>query len=195
MQIQQRKAGDLQRLMECGRRENDAEQRDRYRAVVLAIEGAQTATIMTTLARSRGFVQRWAYVYRDGGIEAIAPLPRGGSQPKLDAAAQARFIERVKAGPTEADGGVCTLRGKDAVRILQQEFGQSYSLNGAYKLLHRHGLECLRPRPRHRKNNRAAMQQWLDDAPFLSSASAKHIPANPPKSGSKMKRASASRGR
>jgi transposase len=72
------------------------------------------------------------------------------------------------AGPTERDGGVCTLRGRDAVRILQQEFGVSYSLEGVYDLLERLNLSCLKPRPRHRKNDPQAMKTWLERAPFLS---------------------------
>lgn len=167
MQIQERNPGDGQTLSERIRVERDAEQRDRLRAALLALEGHQTQAIMATLARSRGFVQRWAYAYRDGGIEAIAERPRGGSAPKIDPEAEARFIKRFKAGPTEADGGLCTLRGKDAVRILAEEFGKQYTLSGAYALLHRNGLECLRPRPRHPKNDPEAMQQWLDSAPLF----------------------------
>lgn len=195
MQIQERNPGDCQTLRDRIGGERDAQQRDRYRAVLLAIEGHETKGVMATLSRSRGFVQRWAYAYRDGGIEALAERPRGGSEPKLDAAAQARFIERFKAGPTDADGGLCTLRGKDAVRILAEEFGKQYTLSGAYALLHRNGLECLRPRPRHRKNDPEAMQQWLDSAPLLSSACEKNDPRNASKSGSRTKPASASKAR
>ena len=72
-------------------------------------------------------------------------------------------------GPTEADGGVCTLRGLDAVAVLEREFGVAYSLKGAYDLLHRLGFSCLRPRSRHRKNEPAAMDQFRRDAPLLSS--------------------------
>jgi putative transposase len=74
----------------------------------------------------------------------------------------------VLAGPTAADGGVCVLRGEDARRILEREFGVRYTLDGVYDLLHRLDLSCLAPRPRHRKNDPAAMRQWLDGAPLLS---------------------------
>jgi transposase len=148
----------------------NAEQRDRCRVALLAAGGQETQAIIDTLARSRGFVQRWAYAYRDGGIAALRAKRRGGSRPRLDAAQEQRLLERVKAGPVEGvDAGVCTLRGKEFQRILQSEFGKAYTLGGAYDLMHRLGLSCLRPRPRHRKNDPAAMKKWLDDAPFLSS--------------------------
>ena len=68
---------------------------------------------------------------------------------------------------TEADGGVCTLRGTDARRILAGEFGVEMTLSGVYDLMHRLNLSCLRPRPLHRKNDPQAVADWLQHAPFL----------------------------
>ena len=167
MHIQKRSEGDIAELNRRIRREREAEQRDRYRAAVLAIQGLQTSEIQTQTHRSRGFVQRWAYAYRDHGIEGLAAQPRGGSQPKLSRELQKQFVERFKRGPTDRDGGVCRLGGKDGVRILQEEFGVVYTLNAVYELLHRNGLSCLRPRPRHRKSDPDAQKQWLERAPFL----------------------------
>lgn len=195
MLITERNQGDCDELKRRARHEPDALQRDRYRAVLLAIEGHETLVIATTLARSREFVQRWAYVYRDGGIEAMTQKPRGGTKPKLDAPQQIEFVTRFKAGPTEADGELCTLRGKDAVRILDAEFGVQYSLTGAYQLLHRNGLSCLRPRPQHRKNDLKTMETWLKDAPLLSKACVKNTLTSKSKSGSKTKRDSANKAR
>jgi transposase len=72
------------------------------------------------------------------------------------------------AGPTDADGGRCTLRGTDARRIIEREFGKPLKLSTVYALMHRLNLSCLRPRPRHRKNDPPAMKAWLERAPFLS---------------------------
>lgn len=195
MQIQQRKANDVVTLHRRISREKNAEQRDRYRTVVLAIEGNKTQTIQAMLGRSRGFVQRWAYVYRDNGIEALHPARRGGSRSRLCGESLQKFIDRFTVGPTQADPGVCTLRGKDAVRILRQEFAVNYSLNGAYQLLHRHNLACLKPRPKHRKNDEQAMQRWVDSAPFLSSVCSKNIQTKRSKSGAKTKQGLASKER
>lgn len=120
------------------------------------------------LGRARRSVQDWVYRYRDGGVETLLPRPRGRQPFKLPVERHESFRRRFLAGPTEADGGACTLRGRDAVRILEQEFGVSYSLPGAYCLLHRLGLSCLRPRPRHRKADPEAQQRWLEEAPLLS---------------------------
>ncbi len=174
MHIQEGLSGDGAALSRLVRAERDAQQRDRYRVVLLVLEGLETRAIQDRLARSRGFVQRWAYAYRDGGISALAAQPRGGSAPKLTPDKHHLFLERFKAGPTQRDNGVCRLGGKDAVRILETEFGVEYTLTGAYELLHRLGLSCLRPRPRHRKSDPQTQKQWLDRAPFLSRKSTKN---------------------
>lgn len=168
MHIRLRDGDDLNELDRRIGAEGNAKQRDRLRAVRLALEDRPTATIQAMLGRSRGFVQRWCYVYRDEGIDAIRPGTATGRPTRLPREQEPALRQRLEAGPTEADG-VCTLRGLDVVRILEQEFGARYTLQGAYDLLHRLGYSCLKPRPRHRKNDPQAMQQWLDDAPLLSS--------------------------
>ncbi len=45
------------------------------------------------------------------------------------------------------------LRGVDARRILEAEFGASYSLSGTFNLLHRLHLSWLCPRPSHPKSD------------------------------------------
>ena len=177
MNITERSVGDLKKLKEKARNEPNAKQRDRYRAVILAIEGLQTQAIMAKLDRGRNFVQRWNYRYRDGGIAAIYPKRQSGRATKLPREKESQFIERIQAGPTEADGGVCTLRGKDIKQILEREFGVEYSLFGVYDLMHRLGFSCLKPRPQHRKNDPEKMRQWLDKAPFLSRKSEKKTSA------------------
>jgi len=194
MHIQERNEGDIVELNRRICRERGAEQRDRYRAAVLAIQGLQTSEIQVRTHRSRGFVQRWAYAYRDHGIEGLIAQPRGGSQPRLSRELQKQFVERFKGGPTDRDGGVCRLGGKDGVRILQEEFGVAYTLNAVYELLHRNGLSCLRPRPRHRKSDPEAQKQWLERAPLLFRKSAQNTRTSGPKSGSRTRRDSDSKG-
>ena len=59
MNVTEREEGDLHRLRRRVREETHALQRDRYRAVVLALGGAEAADIAATLARSRRAVQEW----------------------------------------------------------------------------------------------------------------------------------------
>ena len=147
--------------------ERGALRRDRYRAVLLAMDGREAADIAAALGRARRSVQDWAYAYRDGGIDAVQPRRRRGRTPKLPRGREPELMARLDAGPRPEDG-VCTLRGKDVVRILEREFLVKYTLAGAYELLERLGYSCLAPRPRHEKGDPAERDRFRTEAPFLS---------------------------
>lgn len=176
------------------RQATNAKQRDRLRTVERAIAGQETLAIMEMLGRSRGFVQRWCYVYRDHGLKAVVAKSPPGRPTRLPTEHHEAFKRRVLAGPTEADG-VRTLRGYDCIAILEAEFGVQYSLSGVYELLHRLNLAVLVPRPQHRHNDPEAMRQWADRAPFLSATCSKKTPKNAPPSGSKTRPASDNKAR
>jgi transposase len=168
MKVTVRREGDRERLDTLIAREKVAVQRDRLRAARLALDGREALEIAATLGRSRRFVQEWAYACRDGGVEAIRPGKSSGRPTKLPREREHAFRARMLGGATEADGGVCSLRGVDALKILEAGFGVRYTLDGVYDLPHRLRLSCLVPRPRHRKNDPRVMRQWLEDAPLLS---------------------------
>jgi transposase len=172
MTITLRGAGDRRRLENLVARERDAKQRDRYRAVLLAMgdddsEGPQGDAIALRLGRSPRFVDEWAGRYRRGGIDALRPRKQPGRKPKLTAEQERRLKERLDAGPRDTDG-VCALRGTDICRIIEAEFGVVHTLGGIYDVLRRIGYSSLLPRPRHRKNDPAAMERFTaTDAPLL----------------------------
>lgn len=194
MDITLRRPEDAAELKELIGVASNAKQRDRLRAVQLAISGESTLTIMRMLDRSRGFVQRWCYAYRDGGLDAVQAKSPTGRPPTLPPDQHAQFKQRVLDGPRDSDG-VCALRGRDFIRILNEEYGASYTLSGAYELLHRLNLSVLSPRPQHRKSDPVVMEQWVQDAPFLSAKSGKNTPTNASPSGSRTKRGSDNKAR
>ncbi len=194
MNIELRCPEDLDVLEKLQRRECNAKQRDRYRAVWLALNGKTAPEIAARLDRSRRFVQQWTYRYRDGGLANLKEHPRCGPPTKLRRDDEAAFQTRIEAGPNGGDG-VCTLRGKELQRILKEEFGAQYTLDGVYDLLHRLGYSSLKPRPRHRKNETDRMHEWKRSAPFLSSESKRSTRTRASKFGSRMKLGSANRER
>lgn len=167
----------------------------RLQIIILARQGRTAPQIVQAVGLSRRPVQDWVRRYNAQGIDGLYDRARTGQPTKLPADREPALKQRLLAGPTDADAGVCTLRGGDVQRILLDEFGVAHSLSGVYKLLHRLGLSCLKPRPRHRKNDEQAMQQWLDDAPLLSGKCKKSIRKSKSKSGSRTKHASANKAR
>ena len=167
MTVTPRDPTDRQTLEEKVARERDALQRDRYRAVLLAMDGLAGDEVAARVGRSPRFVDEWVGRYRDGGLDALVPKKQPGRRPKLTAAQAEQLKRRLDAGPTEADG-VCTLRGRDICKLVEAEFGVRHTLGGIYDVLRRIGYSCLVPRPRHRKNDPAAMAAFAAGAPLLS---------------------------
>lgn len=166
MDIREREPGDVAKLKMLARTERSAKQRDRYRVALLAIEGEPTKGIMRAVARSRAFVQDWAYAYRDGGIAALVPTPQTGRPVILPHEKEAEFLARVDAGP-KAEDGVCAFTVHDTQRILEKEFGAKYTYEGARTLLHRLKYTPLCPRPRHENHDPKAIEEFKRSAPLL----------------------------
>jgi hypothetical protein len=99
MQIKPHHPEDFAQLRQQSHQQRDAKQRDRYRAVLLALEGQSAPAIAQTLARSRRFVQIWVYMYRDHGLEAIHPalVKRPSDRPHF-LKAQRRLFEKMASG-------------------------------------------------------------------------------------------------
>lgn len=194
MHVTERTRGDRRRIGKLFERERDAEQRDRLRAIALALDGRETLAIAAQLNRSRAFVQRWVYVYRDHGLESVRRRTPPGRQRLLTAEQEKRLAERVRRG-AQADDRVTVLRGREFQSILEREFGVMYSLAGVYQVLRRLGFSSLQPRPRHWKQDPAAARDFRKSAPLFCGNSRKNGRAPSCACSSRMKRASASKAR
>lgn len=155
----------LAKLQRLERIEKDAHRAKRLRIILLGIEGWTAPAVAMAVGLSRRICQRWVQRYNEFGLAGLDD--QRGSEPRLPLSReqQAEVCQRLDAGPTEEDE-VCTLRGKDVQRILANEFNLLRSLPGVYHFLHRLGYSCLRPRPRHRKADPAAIElfqrEWPD---------------------------------
>lgn len=167
MDIMEREPGDIATLEQLVNSERNVRQLARYRVALLALKGWKKLDIAQAVGLAKSSVETWAYRYRDEGLNALKAKKQAGAAPKLPPEKHEAFKQRMISAPKESDV-VCTLRGKDAVRILNAEFGVDYKLPGVYKLLHRLKLSCLTPRPRHEKNDPAKMQAFKQSAPLLS---------------------------
>jgi transposase len=166
----------------------------RIRAVLLAAEGRTAPEVAAALGCSRRAAQAWVARYNDEGAAAFDERPRTGRPPFLDVEAAARLRARLDAGPADGDAA-CTLRGPEIREVLRREFGVRYSPSAVYALLHRLGYSCLDPRPRHRKADPAAAEEFKKKSPDASTTSPASTPVGGSRSGSRTRRGSARRGR
>jgi transposase len=154
----------LEELVRLERVEKDAARSKRLRIVILAIGGYTAPAIAMSVGLSRRICQRWIARYNAEGLEGLDDRRGREPRPTLTPTQEEQVRERLDAGPCPADR-VCSLRGLDVQRILASEFGVLRSLPAVYYLLHRLGYSCLRPRPRHRRSDPQAQQEFKRTLP------------------------------
>ena len=154
----------LAELKRAERGERDARRARRLRIVILAIEGFTAPAVAMSVGLSRRVCQSWVQRYNQFGLEGLED--QRGREPggPLTAEQQQQIGTRLADGPQPEDR-VCSLRGRDVKRILEEEFGVIRSLSAVYKLLHRLGFSCLRPRPRHRKADPELQKKFCRELP------------------------------
>jgi transposase len=128
----------------------DARVARRLMAVRAVLLGQRPEDVGPQVMLSARQVRTWVARYNAGGATALEDAAGRGRKGPLTADQRSALIDRLRTGPTPADG-VCALRGEDVRRILEDEFGVVRSLAAVYHLLHALGFEPLRPRPRHPK--------------------------------------------
>ena len=154
----------LEELQAAVRRTADADERDRVRMVVHAKKGETGKAIGQQLGCSDRVVRKWVRRYNKGGLAGLKDLPRSGRPRHLEPAIEDDVRRRLEAGAQVQDG-VCSLRGEDVRRILEEEFGARYSLSGTYVVLHRLGYSSLVPRPQHPDADPAAQEEFEKNTP------------------------------
>ena len=159
----------VEELKKAAKAEQRAKPRLRLQAVILALQGQSASTIAQALGTTERSVYSWLGRYNRDGLAALPDAPRPGRPLRLTPEQLECFRARLEAGPRPKDG-VCSLRGVDLQRILQEEFGVTYSLNGVYGLLHHLGYSYLMPRPRHRHSDDQVQEDFKKRAaPFWQS--------------------------
>ena len=141
------------------RTEKDPRLARRIHGVYLAGKGLTCSQIMAVTGDARRTIQQWVRKYNKYGIVGLKEQPRPGQPTKLSREKEFAFCKRIEAGPTGKDG-VYVFNGVAIRRILEKEFGASYSLWGIYHLLNRLGYSCLCPRPQHEKANPQLQEQF-----------------------------------
>ncbi len=181
-------------LRQWARTEKNAKLAQRLRLVAFALEGHTSLEIGPWVDLSQRQVQHWVRRYNQGGVEGLKDQPGRGPKPMLAADEAERLKARLDAGPSPSDV-VCTLRGKDVQRILEEEFGKVRKLGAVYKLLHKLGYSSLAPRPQHRYADPQAQEAFKKSCRRTSSAFVASIPSSKCSSSFKMKLALVSKDR
>jgi transposase len=156
---------DIERLRQLVRQADDAMQRDRYRVVLIALEGMGDRSelfrdqIAAVVGRPRQFVDQWVGRYRRGGIDLLVPKKNKGMACKLSPDEQRQLCQMLDAGPTPEEA-LAAYNGPILREKIEKIFGKVYTLDGVYKLLHRLGYNDLMPRTTHPDTDPAELEEF-----------------------------------
>ena len=122
-------------LRALAREKKDSRIVKRLLLVAHLVEGASRSAAGRAVGLSPQAAYIWLKRYNAESVAGLTDRPRSGRPRRLQAEQTAAFKARLTAG-AENDG-VVAFRGRDARRILREEFDADYSLTGTYALLHR----------------------------------------------------------
>ncbi|MBC7816410.1 MAG: winged helix-turn-helix domain-containing protein [Planctomycetaceae bacterium] len=183
-------AEELQTLFQ---REREARLAKRIWIVWQARLGQTAPEIAQGIGMSRRAVQEWVRRYNTDGLAGLQTRSGQGREPLLSEEERQAVAKRLEEGPQAGD--VCSLRGLDFQRFLEDQFGKLLSLSTVYGLLHDLGFEWLVPRSKHRKSDPEAVAAFQKKFPKNWLAFRPSIPIDKSSSSFRMSAASASKER
>ena len=168
----------------------------RILALALVLEGADRASAAKSCGMDRQTLRDWVHRYNSGGVAGLADNRHSGRPAKLTAAQKEAFRQLVEAGPERAADKVVRWRCVDLKRQIEMRFGVVVHERTVGKFLNALGYRRLSVRPQHPKSDPGAQEAFKKTSPGSPPDAFPAMPSpNRSKSGSKTKRASASKAR
>jgi transposase len=142
------------------RRDFEALERRRLRAVALLDQGLNESEVARRLRVSHTSVNRWARVRAQQGSEGLKQAGRAGRKPRLSGEDLKRLEQGLLKGP-EALGYETPLGTLWRIsHLIEKEFGVRYHNGHVWRILRQLKWSCQRPVGRARERNEQAIQHW-----------------------------------
>ena len=186
------RAGAAKELAAALRREKRSINQIRFQAVLSVTRGNHVPMVAQWMSVSQRSVRQWVHRYNLSGLAGLQDQ-RQGRQCRMSYAQLEKIRKRLRKGAQPEDG-VCSLRGCDIQRLLEQEFHVRYCRSSVYYFLHHQlGMSYLKPRPLHRKADLEAQAAFKKTSEKSCKKSSKRTRTDGSRSGSRTKADSASK--
>ena len=175
-------------LRALSRRYSDGAQVRRILAIAMVLEGRPRTEAADLNGMDRQTLRDWVHRYNRGGVEGLKSRRSPGRAPSLTELQRAELLDLVLAGPDPEIHGVVRWRCVDLRAEVIRRFHIDVHENTIARWLHELGLTRLQPRPVHPQKDPEAEAAFKKTSPiWLRPRSRKPPPADPSKSGSRMK--------
>ena len=142
------------------RRDFDALERRRFKALRLLQQGLNQSEVARRLRVVRQSVARWAALDREGGQRALRQAGRAGRKPRLSPRQKSRLEQRLLAGPERLGYETSLWTSERVADLIEREFGVRYHPGHVWKILVALGWSCQRPVGRALERNEKAIGHW-----------------------------------
>jgi transposase len=141
--------------------DRDRHERVRMEAAAMFAVGASDGEVAECFRVTKVSAGRWRRAIEGGGLQALASLGAAGEKCRLDGEQIGRLGRALEEGPA-AHGWSEDQRWTLArvAELIEEEFGQSYTLRGVAYLLHRNGFTVQVPTRRAIERDEEAITAW-----------------------------------
>ena len=189
-----RKEPGAAELRREAKRCRDAKAARRMLALALVLEGRSRAEAARAAGMDRQTLRDWVHRYNAEGLDGLSDRRRPGPWPRLSPEQEAELATAVEQGPDPDRDGVVRWRRVDLQALVEARFAVRLHERSVGKVLRRLGFARLSVRPKHPKADEAAQAAFKKASPRWSRRRCPSTPAaSRSRSGSRMRRASASR--
>ncbi|TFH64415.1 MAG: IS630 family transposase [Gemmatimonadales bacterium] len=144
------------------RREYKTESNPRRKIRLLGLlhlkSGASFEAVANMVQSCTQTVRNWAKRFLEHGLNGLNDLPGRGSKPRLPPERIEEFARKAISLQKQRKGG--RVKGRDIKKMLEIEFGVTYSLRGVYELLDRANVAWITGRSQHPKGNPAKQEEF-----------------------------------
>lgn len=141
-----RAAPSYERLLFHYKKETDARMREKYHAIVLMHEFKNCTEVAKILKRDRSTIQKWVRKFNDGGLRALKPKHRGGTQARLSPGQLEELMKDILTPPRDLGYEFSNWEGKTVSFHVLKKFGVTLGVRACQITLHKLGFTLQRPR-------------------------------------------------
>lgn len=168
---------DAASVRRLAREASDGDQARRLLAIAAVYEGISREAAARLAGMDRQTLRDWVHRFNDEGAVGLVNRPAPGNPRRLTPEQESELAKVVEAGPSSAGlGHLARWRCVDLKGLIQERWGVDYHERTIGKLLDRLGFSHITTRPRHYRQDAAAMAAFKKTSPTRSRRSAPNSP-------------------
>ena len=152
---------DAVRTRRAAKVAGDSDQVRRLLAIAAVYEGMSREDAARLGGMDRQTLRDWVHRFNDAGPEGLVNRPAPGNERRLTAAQEAELAQWVEGGPVSAGlGHLARWRCADLQGLILERWGVDYHERTIGKLLERLEFSHITTRPRHYRQDEAALEAF-----------------------------------